>query len=114
MARQAYEIEKGLESGELLKVGVNIYREEGESMDVELHEYNWESAERQIEGLRAVKRERSEKDVSRTLKDLEAATRDGKNVMPYLVSCCKAYATVGEMTGIFREVFGEFNEPGLF
>ncbi|HNS14713.1 MAG TPA: methylmalonyl-CoA mutase family protein [Syntrophorhabdaceae bacterium] len=114
MARQAYEIEKGLESGELLKVGVNIYREEGESMDVELHEYNWESAERQIEGLRAVKRERSEKDVSKTLKDLEAATRDGKNVMPYLVSCCKAYATVGEMTGIFREVFGEFNEPGLF
>lgn len=114
MARQAYEIEKGLESGELLKVGVNIYREEGESMDVELHEYNWESAEKQIEGLRAVKRERSEKDVSRTLKDLETATRDGKNVMPYLVSCCKAYATVGEMTGIFREVFGEFNEPGLF
>ncbi|MBP6942260.1 MAG: methylmalonyl-CoA mutase [Syntrophorhabdaceae bacterium] len=114
MARQAYEVEKGLESGELLKVGVNIYREEGESKDVELHEYNWESAEKQIEGLRAVKRERSEKDVSRTLKDLEAATRDGKNVMPYLVSCCKAYATVGEMAGIFREVFGEFNEPSLF
>ena len=113
VARQAFGIERGLESGELLKVGVNIYRE-GESMDVELHEYNWESAEKQIESLREVRRERSDKDVSRTLKDLEAATRNGKNVMPYLVACCKAYATVGEMAGIFREIFGEFNEPSLF
>jgi methylmalonyl-CoA mutase N-terminal domain/subunit len=113
VARQAFEVEKGLESGELLKVGVNIYKE-GESMDVDLHEYNWESAEKQIEALRAVKRERSEKDVSRTLKELESATRDGKNVMPYLVACCKAYASVGEMADIFRQIFGEFNEPSLF
>ena len=113
VARQAFEVEKGLESGELLKVGVNIYKE-GESMDVDLHEYNWESAEKQIESLRTVKRERSEKDVSRTLKELESATRDGKNVMPYLVACCKAYASVGEMAGIFRQIFGEFNEPSLF
>jgi methylmalonyl-CoA mutase N-terminal domain/subunit len=113
VARQAYEVEKGLEAGELLKVGVNIYKE-GESMDVELHEYNWDSATGQIESLRAVRRERSEKDVARTLKELELATRDGKNVMPYLVSCCKAYASVGEMAGIFRQIFGEFNEPSLF
>ena len=113
VARQAYEVEKGLEAGELLKVGVNIYKE-GESMDVELHEYNWDSAAGQIENLRAVKRERSEKDVARTLKELESATRDGKNVMPYLVACCKAYASVGEMAGIFRQIFGEFNEPSLF
>ena len=113
VARQAYEVEKGLEAGELLKVGVNIYKE-GESMDVELHEYNWDSATGQIESLRAVRRERSEKDVARTLKELESATRDGKSVMPYLVSCCKAYASVGEMAGIFRQIFGEFNEPSLF
>lgn len=113
VARQAFEVEKGLESGELLKVGVNIYKE-GETMDVELHEYNGESAEKQIESLRTVKRERSEKDVARTLKELESATRDGKNVMPYLVACCKAYASVGEMAGIFRQTFGEFNEPSLF
>jgi len=113
VARQAFEVEKGLESGELQKVGVNIYKE-GESMEVELHEYNWESAEKQIESLRAVKRERSEKDVARTLKELESATKDGKNVMPYLVECCKAYASVGEMAGIFRQIFGEFNEPSLF
>jgi methylmalonyl-CoA mutase N-terminal domain/subunit len=113
VARQAYEVEKGLASGELLKVGLNIYAE-GESMDVDLHEYNEESAEKQIASLRAVKRERSEKDVARTLKDLEEVTRAGKNVMPCLVACCKAYATVGEMASIFRDIFGEFQEPSLF
>jgi methylmalonyl-CoA mutase N-terminal domain/subunit len=113
VARQAFEVEKGLESGELLKVGVNIYKE-GESKDVELHEYNYQSAEKQIESLKAVKRERSEAEVARTLKGLEKATREGANVMPFLVQCCKAYATVGEMTGVFRQIFGEFQEPGLF
>lgn len=113
VARQAFEVEKGLESGELQKVGVNIYKE-GESMEVELHEYNWESAEKQIESLRGVKRERSEKDVARSLKELESAARGGKNVMPSLVECCKVYASVGEMAGIFRQIFGEFNEPSLF
>ncbi len=113
VARQAYEVEKGIESGELLKVGVNIYKE-GESMEVELHEYNYESAEQQIEGLRQVKRERSSSEVARTLKELEAATKAEKNVMPYLVECCKAYVTVGEMTNVFRQIFGEFKEPSLF
>ena len=113
VARQAFEVEKGLESGELLKVGVNIYKE-GTPMDVELHEYNYETAEKQIESLHQVKRERSESDVARTLKELETATKAGKNVMPCLVECCKAYTTVGEMAGIFRQIFGEFQEPGLF
>jgi methylmalonyl-CoA mutase N-terminal domain/subunit len=113
VSQQAYEFEKGIQSGELLKVGVNIYTE-GESKDVELHEYTGETAEKQIEELKRVKRERDQRETTRTLQELEKATRAGKNVMPYLVDCCKAYATVGEMTSIFRNVFGEFAEPGLF
>jgi len=113
VSRQAYDFEKGIQSGELLKVGVNIHTE-GESKDVELHEYTGETAERQIEELKRVRRERNQRETARTLKDFEQATRAGKNVMPYLVECCKAYATVGEMTNVFREVFGEFKEPGLF
>lgn len=113
VARQAYEFEKGLQSGEILKVGVNIYTEE-EPMEVDLHEYNQESADKQIESLQAIKRERNGRDVGHTLSDLTSAAKTGKNVMPYLVACCKAYATVGEMTRVFREVFGEFHEPSLF
>ncbi len=113
VSQQAYEYEKGLQSGELKKVGLNIYTE-GEPMDVELHEYTGESAEKQIASLKELRRERNDREVERTLKELESATRAGKNVMPCLVESCKAYATVGEMARVFREVYGEFQEPGLF
>lgn len=113
VARQAYEFEKGLQRGELIKVGVNKYTE-GEEMEVELHEYRWESAEEQIRRLKEIKRERDNKKVVQLLKDLEKAAREGKNVMPYLLECCKAYATIGEMTKVFKEVYGEFKEPSIF
>jgi methylmalonyl-CoA mutase N-terminal domain/subunit len=48
------------------------------------------------------------------LKDLEVAARGKKNVMPYLIACIKEYATVGEMTKVFKDVFGEFKEPSIF
>ncbi|MBW2079081.1 MAG: methylmalonyl-CoA mutase, partial [Deltaproteobacteria bacterium] len=68
----------------------------------------------QIKGLKELKRTRDNREVARTLKELEKATKEKKNVMPYLVDCCKAYATVGEMTGVFRDIFGEFVEPSIF
>ena len=113
VARQAYEFEKGVQKGELIKVGVNKYTE-GEEMEVDLHEYRQESVKEQIQRLREVKRERDGQKVVQTLRDLEKAARKEENVMPYLLECCKAYATVGEMTKIFREVYGEFKEPSLF
>ena len=113
VARQAYEFERGVQKGDLIKVGVNKYTE-GEEMEVDLHEYRQESAREQIERLREVKRERDNRRVLQTLKDLEKAAREEKNVMPYLLQCCSAYATVGEMTRVFKEVFGEFKEPSIF
>lgn len=113
VARQAYEFEKGVQRGELIKVGVNKYSG-GEQGEVELHEYSDESAKEQIEGLKELRRIRNSKEVARTLKALQKAAKEKKNVMPYLVDCCKAYATVGEMTGVFRDIFGEFVEPSIF
>jgi len=113
VARQAYEFDKGVQKRELIKVGMNKYTE-GEEMEVELHEYRQESVEEQIQHLREVKRERDNRKVVQLLKDLEKVARDEKNVMPYLLECCKAYATVGEMTKVFKEVYGEFKEPSIF
>jgi methylmalonyl-CoA mutase N-terminal domain/subunit len=48
------------------------------------------------------------------LKDLEKTAKEERNVMPNLFECCKAYATVGEMTKVFKEVYGEFKEPSIF
>jgi methylmalonyl-CoA mutase N-terminal domain/subunit len=113
VSRQAYAFEKGVQSGELHRVGVNIYTDEA-PQEVELHEYDAASAEKQIESLHALKRERNNTEVTRTLKELEKAAKTGKNVMPFLIDCCKAYATVGEMAKVFRDVYGEFREPSIF
>ncbi|MCA1960068.1 MAG: methylmalonyl-CoA mutase family protein, partial [Desulfomonile sp.] len=110
----AYEWERGLKSGEYVKVGVNKYVDESDTPEVELHEYDPMTQERQIQSLREVKAERSRAHVTGTLRELERAARAKENVMPALVQCCKAYATVGEMAGVFREVFGEFREPSIF
>jgi len=115
VTRQAYEYEKGLQKGEYIKVGVNKYTDEGEDQtDVELHEYNEKWADQQVSNLKELRRTRDNREVSRTLKDLEQGTRAGKNVMPLLVDCCRAYATVGEMAGVFRDLFGEWQEPSIF
>jgi methylmalonyl-CoA mutase N-terminal domain/subunit len=113
VSRQAYEYEKRLQEGKVIKVGVNKYTE-GADMEVELHGYNESWAQEQIARLKELKRTRDGKAVKDTLKALEKAAVEKKNVMPYLVACCKAYATVGEMANLFRQVFGEHKEPSIF
>lgn len=113
VSRQAYEWERGLKNGEYVKIGVNKFVD-GIEPDVELHEYDGLTQERQEQGLKQIKAERSSSEVKRTLNELENVARSKRNVMPALVECCKAYATVGEMADVFRDVFGEFREPGIF
>lgn len=113
VAKQAYEWELGVRKGDYIKIGVNKYVDEQEP-EVDLHEYEPATQERQIQSLKAIKSERNESEVAKALSDLERKSKDKVNVMPTLVECCKAYATVGEMAGVFRDVFGEFKEPSIF
>jgi methylmalonyl-CoA mutase N-terminal domain/subunit len=115
VAEQAYEFERGLQTGEYIKVGLNKYTDSSEEHpEVELHEYNEEWVEKQMASLKELRRIRNNTEVSQLLKQLEKDIRDKQNVMPCLVKCCRAYATVGEMAGVFREVFGEWDEPSIF
>jgi methylmalonyl-CoA mutase N-terminal domain/subunit len=115
VSRQAYEFERGIQNGDYIKVGVNKYTEGVEDQpDVELHAYDESWAVQQIDGLRELRRVRDHRAVTRTLNDLEQGVRSGRNVMPFLVDCCRAYATVGEMAGVLRQVFGEWEEPSIF
>jgi len=114
VSQLAYLNEKAYEAGEIRKVGVNIHRDDQAVPDVALHGYDTEAAAAQIKALQEVKRQRDDKQVKVTLKALEQAAREKKNVMPYLVEAVRAYTTVGEMTEVFKSVYGEFKEPSLF
>jgi methylmalonyl-CoA mutase N-terminal domain/subunit len=113
VAQQAYLYEQKLQRGEIVKVGVNKYRAEGEkvSQTVELHEYKREATEEQLRRLAEVKAEREASAVAAGLAQVCADARSGANMMPAMVQAVRAYATVGEITSVLKGVFGEFREP---
>ncbi|MFQ6016283.1 MAG: methylmalonyl-CoA mutase, partial [Anaerolineae bacterium] len=112
VARQAYLYEKGIQSGEIVKVGVNKYRLEGEEeREVELHECKPEQAQEQIRRLNQVRTERNNVAVEEVLEKVRQVAQSGQNIMPAMVEAVKTYATVGEITKVLKEVFGEFREP---
>ncbi len=110
---QAFLHEKEIQSGKFVKVGVNKYREgQSKAKKVELYHHDPRIADEQAKRLSKVKKERNAQEVEKTLKVLRAKAEGKKeNLMPAILDCVKAYATVGEMTMVFKDVFGEFKEP---
>jgi methylmalonyl-CoA mutase N-terminal domain/subunit len=113
VSRQAYLLEKKLQTGEMVKVGMNKYRQEEslEEQTVEFHEYNVAVAKEKIEGLKQLKAARDGPAVKAALDRLRNAAKGKDNLMPFILEAVKAYATVGEMTNVMKEVFGTFKEP---
>jgi methylmalonyl-CoA mutase, N-terminal domain len=113
VSKQAYELEKGIRSGDIPKVGVNKYcTEETASLDVELHEFNPKVQDEQIASFAKVKEERDDEEVAKMLAKLEdKAANTKENLMPHITDCIRAYCSVGEMSEVFRKAFGEFKEP---
>jgi len=68
----------------------------------------------QLQRLGAIKRKRDSRAVSTDLGDLKNACKTGKNVMPYCIQAVKDMATLQEICDVYREVFGEYRDPGLF
>jgi methylmalonyl-CoA mutase N-terminal domain/subunit len=111
VSRQAYLNEKLIQSGELVKVGVNKYRIEEEERTIEFHEYDPSLVKQQVKMLNQIKEKRDNKEVKRSLEKLTDIAKTEENLMPYIIDCVRAYATVGEITKVLKEVLGEFEEP---
>jgi len=112
--RQAYERERRIQAGEVSKVGVNCFREEEEEREVEFHPYREEAAAAQLARLARIRKERDAGAVARHLDRVREAARAGENVMPAVIDAVEAYATVGDVCGVFKEVFGTYREPVRF
>jgi methylmalonyl-CoA mutase N-terminal domain/subunit len=111
VAKQAFLLEKGIQEGKTIKVGVNKYREDEEEREIEFHDYKSEEAQKQIKRLNKAKRERDGSKVSKALKELKKAAEAEDNLMDTVIDAVRAYATVGEITATVKEVYGEFKEP---
>ena len=81
---------------------------------IEFHPFDARVAEEQKSRLQKVKSARDENKLNEAMSQLELAARDKDNVMPHIIAAVRSYATVGEITKIFKKVFGEFEEPISF
>lgn len=114
ITQRAYEAEKQLRSGEGVVVGVNRFHGEGGREEIEIHRADPESVRRQVGRVKRVKASRDNARVERALAELRKAAQGTENTMPCIVGAVREYATVGEITGVLREVWGEFKEPVRF
>lgn len=111
VSRQAYLREKKIQSGEITKIGVNKYVMEEEETQIEFHPFDPAVAQEQKKKLEEIRAQRNNAEVEKALKNLKKAAQTEKNVMPPLLKAVKAYATLGEVTRVFKDVFGLFKEP---
>ena len=105
----AYAYQKAIESNDMVIVGVNKFTVQGEAAP-ELLKIKEEVEVAQKKSLGAMKAGRNGAKVQETLKSLEAAARGTDNLMPHILNAVKAYATLGEIADVFREVFGKHHE----
>jgi methylmalonyl-CoA mutase N-terminal domain/subunit len=114
IADQAYQIQKKLESGELVTVGENRFQMDEKDRELEVFEVDPKTLSRQVDRLNRVKAERSQQRVDSTLEALKRAATCKENLMPYILNAVKAYVTVGEIVGQLKEVFGEASPNSIF
>jgi len=105
----AYRWQQQVESGERVVVGVNRYRMEG-GQEPELLQVDEAQERAQIERLARVRRERDQGAVHAALAAVREAAQGSDNLMPHLIRAVEAYASIGEICGVLREVFGEHRE----
>ncbi|MBI5969506.1 MAG: methylmalonyl-CoA mutase [Deltaproteobacteria bacterium] len=101
--------QKRFEERDMVSVGVNVYRTEEEDPEP-LFRMNQQSEEEQIRNLQALRRERNSREVQSALSAVKRVAKSEDNLVPAIFSAIKAYATVGEMSDVLREVFGEYKE----
>src|SRR5213594_21155 len=109
----SYKYQKAVERKEKIIVGVNEFVMEDEP-PIEILLIDESVAALQIEQLQRLRQTRDNGRVRATLEDLRrAATANNVNMMPSILECVRAYATLGEICDVLREVYGVYEEPAF-
>jgi methylmalonyl-CoA mutase, N-terminal domain len=114
IGESAYRHQREVEQGDRLIVGVNAFKDKRPA-SIDLLHIDEIVAQEQVDRIRAVKAERNPEAVRAALVKVEAACRDEKlNLMPPVIEAVKAYVTLGEISDVFRKVWGAYREGGVF
>ena len=115
IGESAYRYQREVEQGDRLIVGVNAFQSGTSDSNIELLKIDEQVHHEQVARLQQVKAERDQAAVQTALQKVEAACRDeALNLMPPVLEAVKAYATLGEISDVFRKVWGQYREGGIF
>ncbi len=112
IADSAYRYQREIDEGVRNIVGVNAYQED-KPLTVPILEMDPNGYKRQTERLAELRRTRDNGRVGQALDGLRVASLGTENTMPYLMECVHAYATLGEIIEVMKEVFGIYQEPTM-
>lgn len=113
IADAAYKFQRQLESKEKIMVGVNKYITDSQQ-NIPLVEIDEKIGEEQIRRLEDTRRRRNGRAVKKSLLDIKNACKSGANVMPLCIEAVKNLASLQEICDVYREVYGEYHDPGLY
>ncbi|CAN5243437.1 methylmalonyl-CoA mutase family protein [soil metagenome] len=107
IARSAYLYQQHIETGEKIIVGLNKFTTEGINTAPGF-KINDNIRVLQSEKLKLLKSKRDNEAVKNCLQHIDAAAKDGSNLMPHVIEAVENYCTLGEIADILRNVFGEY------
>jgi methylmalonyl-CoA mutase N-terminal domain/subunit len=108
----AYRYQRETDRGLRKIVGVNAYAEK-KPLSIPILEMDPQGYERQVKRLEELRRTRDNGRVGQTLDQLRIALQGTENTMPYIMECVHAYATLGEIIQVMKEVLGVYEEPSM-
>jgi methylmalonyl-CoA mutase N-terminal domain/subunit len=108
----AYAYQQAIERADKIVVGVNDYVSE-EKWPIKLLQIDDSVAQHQRERLADMRKKRDRVRVGSALESLGIAASGDENLMPFILECVRAYATVGEMCDVLRNIFGTYEEPAF-
>ncbi|MCO5201380.1 MAG: methylmalonyl-CoA mutase family protein [Chloroflexi bacterium] len=110
IAEASWRFQRDVDEKREIVVGVNEYQDGGEQRP-SIFSVDKRLVEHQLKRLEHHRRERDAARVEAALAALKAACHGTANLMPPIIECVRAYATLGEICGAMREVFGEYRAP---
>jgi methylmalonyl-CoA mutase N-terminal domain/subunit len=113
IARSAYEFQQMVERGERVIVGINKYVEEDADDPVPTLKIDTEVERRQVDRVRELRAKRDATRARETLDAVRQAAAGKENLVPPIIAAMKADVTLGEVSDIFREVFGVYRDPAF-
>ncbi|MEW5985147.1 MAG: methylmalonyl-CoA mutase family protein [Chloroflexota bacterium] len=111
ISNAAYRYQQEIDTHQRTIVGVNGYSDSSEELRIPILAMDPKGYERQVGRLARLRQERDNERVGQTLSALRRAAAGTENTMPYILAAVRAYATLGEITDVFRQVFGTYQEP---